>query len=510
MKEILFTQQTIPTANMPRQIRHALQKAIHAQVPEDIVDNILLCLSELLTNLNEHPILKATQVSIQFHGENDGWYLTINDDGLQWDPSAHIEDDLLTEFSDIEHGRGIALVHALSDNISYQSVTKNKQLQNQVVLFWQRPTTRKNHSILIVEDNSSLRLLYQAYLADDYQVFTAENGYQALQLIEKYSIDLILSDIRMPLMNGLTLRKKMNQQAGKELIPFAYITAQQDELVQLQASELGIDDYLIKPVHKTQLLRVIKRILGRANQVYQHLTNRVDKQIVNALQPNIPQSSHGWRMHVATRNTGAGGGDMLLHHQLKDKTQLLLTDIMGHDDSAKFFSHAYGGFLHGLMKSMPEQALPEQLLNELSQCALNDALLSKITLTCSALQLSKQGKINIASAGHPSPLLITGDQIQELQVSGTLPGLIDNIHYQSNEFTLAPGQRIALFTDGLFESADDNETRDALKTHILDALLATLNVPIEQALQQVMGVFDQFTQARPTDDTLLLLLEPAT
>ena len=522
MNNLLIEQYQPVSDTMARECRHALQTVIDQQIPKEICQRILLCLSEALTNLVVHA-QAPSEIGFRFSQESDGWLLQILDDGQAWDPTQHLDDDLLTGFSDIESGRGVALLHAQSDNITYikahatikaspiikaHPMATTCKKYNQLQLFWSLPKIQSQQTILIVEDNASLRLLFKTYLAKRYHIITASNGYQALEKLATTKIDLVLSDIRMPEMNGLTLRKKINQQNGSEIIPFVFLTAQDDEMVQDQAFELGIDDYLIKPICKTQLIKIVQRILERSKQIYQRLTTRIDKQITSSLQPNIPTLANGWRLHLATRNTGQGGGDLLLHHEFDNKTQLLLTDIMGHDDSAKFFSHAYGGYLYGLLQSMPSNYGPEYMLQQLSHCAMTDNLLSQVTLTCCSLQLSAQGKINIATAGHPAPLLISDNKIRPIETSGILPGLIEHCDYKNEKLTIKPGQRIAVFTDGLFESAKDNAARAHLEEQINGALLTTLHLPITQALDNVMSLFDAITGQQPSDDTLLLLLEP--
>ena len=80
--------------------------------------------------------------------------------------------------------------------------------------------------------------------------------------------------------------------------------------------------------------------------------------------------------------------------------------------------------------------------------------------------------------------------------------------YASTTLTLHPGERIALFTDGLFESAPSEAQRKHLEEQIRFSLHDTLRLPIEQAIEQVMTIFDQIAGTPPNDDTLLLLLEP--
>lgn len=507
MDTLLFESQKTLGLQTPRQFRHALEAVVNECVADlAIRQRMLLCLSEAVTNLVVHATPKPEQLSLRFANDAHGWYLTIFDDSSAWAPEQKLDDNLLFKFETVEHGRGIALLHSQCDHLSYTPGVGEQP--NQLILYWSYPQAKTQQTVLVVEDNNSLRLLYQAYLSGDFNVLTAINGYQALKQLSQHKIDLVLSDIRMPEMNGLSLRKKINQQDSSELIPFIFLTAEDDQMIQDQALELGIDDYLIKPVNKPQLLSIINRVLARSKRVYQQLTDRIDKKISASLTPSLPETANGWRFQVASRNTGSGGGDLLLHKSFTGMTQLLLTDIMGHDDSAKFFAHAYGGYMHGLMQAMETDNSPAQLLEQISNCALSDKVLSQITLTCCSVQLSPGGKISIATAGHPAPLLISQQNIQTVATTGVLPGLLADVNYQSTELSIKQGERLALFTDGLFESAADNDSRNELQASISAALLATLDLPIGQSMQQVMTLFDQITATQPSDDALLLLIEP--
>lgn len=506
--DILRLETNIIDLSSVREFRQLLTVELDKHVSDiRILRSIALCLSEALSNLVEHATPSISHFNIHFYCNNEAWILDISDDGQAFSPSEYHDDNLLLAFSDIESGRGIALLHAQCDHLDYQTSTEKNEY-NILSLRWLFPVAEQRHTVLLVEDNNSLRLLYQHYLQQTFNVCTANNGYQAIEQLKQHKIDLILSDIRMPEMNGLSLRKRINEDFSKKFIPFIFITAENDPLVQEQANGLSIDDYIIKPVQKTQLLSIIHRVLQHTGQVYQQLTNRIDHDIVASLKPKLPNSENGWRFQVACRDTGSGGGDFLMHKRFTNMTQLLLTDIMGHDDSAKFFSHACGGYIHGLIQAMQENDNAGQLLNDISQCAMSDQVLSKVTLTCCSLQLANEGKFSIASAGHPAPLLISENNISTIDTGGVLPGLLENFQYKSTQLTIKQGQRIAIFTDGLFESAIDNNARNTLHDEITQALQDTLLMPIEQSLLRVMSLFDQLTNSRAQDDTLLLLIEP--
>lgn len=285
--DILRLKTTTIDMNSVREFRQLLTIELEKNVSDiKIRRSIMLCLSEALNNLVEHAATSISQLHIHFYCNNEAWILDIVDNGHSFSPSEYHDDNLLLAFSDIESGRGIALLHAQCDKLQYQ--TPLSDAQNKLSLYWLFPTTEKRHTVLLVEDNNSLCLLYKNYLQQTFNVCTANNGYQAIDQLKNNKIDLILSDIRMPEMNGLSLRKRINEDFTQNFIPFIFITAENDSLIQQQANGLSIDDYIIKPVQKNQLLSIINRVLQHSEQVYQQLTNRIDNAISDSLKPNIP------------------------------------------------------------------------------------------------------------------------------------------------------------------------------------------------------------------------------
>lgn len=120
-------------------------------------------------------------------------------------------------------------------------------------------------NILIVDDEKLLRDVVKEYcLNDNYNVYEAENGLDALQVLEKENIDLIVLDIMMPKMDGYTFFKQMKE---KENIPTIVLSARGEEYDKLLGFDLGIDDYLTKPFSPRELMARIKAILKRSNNL---------------------------------------------------------------------------------------------------------------------------------------------------------------------------------------------------------------------------------------------------
>jgi len=507
MDRLLLETQRPVTFEAVRELRHLLEQVAEVTVPSSSIrQRMLLCVSEAFTNLVEHASTSINRMTMRFGRNSRGWWLEVLDNGTPWDPGKYLQHDYSSDFDESESGRGINLMYNQCDLIEYQ--TSSDTLFNCLRLNWVNPDKNKHPRILVVEDDNGLRRIYSAYLNKTFEVITAISGTDALKKIKENQIDLVLSDICMPQMDGMTLREHLIKDTNTRLIPFVFLTAVNNSKLMEQATNLGIDDYLQKPADKTQLVHTIQRVLKRSQQVSQQLNDRINKNITSSLTPTLPAHSHGWRFALASRHTGIGGGDLLLHQSTESMFQLVLTDIMGHDDNAKFFAHACGGYLHGMMQALETDGNAAQLLEQLSDFAIQDKLLSQVTLTCCSAVLSPEGSISLGSAGHPPPLLINQSGIEAVPIGGVLPGLLANTTYEAKTLQLKAGERIALYTDGLFEAAADESLRHQLEEDITSSLHHTLNIPIDQALNKAMDIFDGITANAPKDDALLLLIEP--
>ncbi len=118
-------------------------------------------------------------------------------------------------------------------------------------------------NILIVEDNADMRELFCTVLADNgYNSIPAKDGIDALDIMDREYIDLIIADIMMPLMDGYELTKSIRD-ANYEL-PILIVTAK-DQFEDMQKGfRAGSDDYMIKPVNVKELLLRVEALLRRA------------------------------------------------------------------------------------------------------------------------------------------------------------------------------------------------------------------------------------------------------
>lgn len=118
-------------------------------------------------------------------------------------------------------------------------------------------------NILVVDDHAHIRRLHEVTLEQNgYHAITACDGHEALAIVEKNHIDLIILDLMMPVMDGYSCLKALRD-SGSE-IPVLIITARDCADDVRKAFTLGTDDYMVKPVDEIEMLLRIKALLRRA------------------------------------------------------------------------------------------------------------------------------------------------------------------------------------------------------------------------------------------------------
>lgn len=122
--------------------------------------------------------------------------------------------------------------------------------------------------IMVVDDDKNTRLLFKAVLeGENYQVLTAENGQRALELMDENHVDLVVLDIMMPQMDGYAFTHTLRQ--SDNLLPILMVSAKQLPADRKMGFQLGIDDYMTKPVDEEEMLLRIRALLRRAQIAYE-------------------------------------------------------------------------------------------------------------------------------------------------------------------------------------------------------------------------------------------------
>lgn len=116
--------------------------------------------------------------------------------------------------------------------------------------------------IVLAEDNTALSMLLKFKLEKEkYELFIAEDGKSAIELIEVHQPDIILTDIMMPYVSGLELTSYVRNTLDKKTPILVFSAAGQEKIV-LQAFDLGANDFMCKPISVNELLIRIRRLLA--------------------------------------------------------------------------------------------------------------------------------------------------------------------------------------------------------------------------------------------------------
>lgn len=122
----------------------------------------------------------------------------------------------------------------------------------------------KQYTLLIADDNEQILVLLQNLLSENYNIFTVRNGKEGLKILEEEKIDLVISDILMPQMDGLTFCQEIKENIHTSHIPVILLTAKAEIQDRIQGLQMGADSYIPKPFHPEHLfIRIEKLIQSR-------------------------------------------------------------------------------------------------------------------------------------------------------------------------------------------------------------------------------------------------------
>lgn len=446
---------------------------------------LALSLSEVLTNLVKHPSRKPTRIDIRLEIASDGTVLDIADDGSSFatfdakckDALAHLR---CTETL-AESGYGLGCILSQHTRVFYypQSDGKNRNhfviedAPDRISATWiQQPAHRSKPVIFLIDDDPVTLKAQQRMLSETYDVIAFSSAMAALTLYREQKPDLVISDLHMPDMNGVGLRQELAILDDGNTVPFIFLSGIEGGATSPYISRMGIDDYVTKPVTAEKLNATVARLLTRNRQMRHAINGKFHQKLDNLLKPAFPYAAHGWTLTTLNSMAEAGGGDFTLWQETPDHLLGVIADVMGHGKDAKFFAYAYAGYLRSLFRMTARQETnAADFLTALSAAVADDDFLDTTLLTCQSFRLFANGKIEIASAGHPAPILMskTAAQSRDIDSTGPMPGITADAQYHQTTLQLQCGDKILFGTDGFFGVFDpDGYRRNDLHKPLTD------------------------------------------
>jgi len=202
--------------------------------------------------------------------------------------------------------------------------------------------TKTKYTVLIVEDEEEIRQYVQEELAADYKILSASNGKEALDIILRNKPDLVVSDVMMPEMDGITLSRKMKQNININHIPIILLTAKSKTEDKLEGLEIGADAYIVKPFNTEILKQTINNLIANRERLknkfsgHQQPEDKIEKieikssdeKLMERIMKVINENIANPHLNVEMLAENAGMSRVHLHRKLKELTNQSARDFI--------------------------------------------------------------------------------------------------------------------------------------------------------------------------------------
>lgn len=367
--------------------------------------------------------------------------------------------------------------------------------------------------ILVVDDEPDLEVLVRQKFRrqikeGSYRFSFASQGEEAWQMLQQEAADLVLTDINMPKMDGLTLLSHLMDITTP--LKTVVISAYGDMKNIRTAMNRGAFDFLVKPIDFADLEITLQRGLEQVSLLRRMSEQQKELQAAWTIQQSILPKTlpdlRGLEVSAHYLPMNQIGGDMYdFAYPGPGELGVFIADVSGHGVPAALIASMLKlafTMLHAHLRH-PGRLLEE--LNRIMQDKLNKAF---FTASYAWIDLN-QKQITLARAGHPSLLIHRrpDNQILSLHPRGGLMGWFDNLSCEEIKTGLLPGDRILFYTDGIIEA--ENSAQEFFGDQALeDFILCNSELKCEEfsrSLIQAVRLFDEDIDVTDDDITLLVL-----
>jgi len=325
--------------------------------------------------------------------------------------------------------------------------------------------------ILVVDDEADVPLLIQqrfrSQIRENHIDFRfAGNGVEALQALDKEpDIDIVLSDINMPQMDGLTL---LAQLTGRGPTPKTVMVSAYGDLDNIRtAMNRGAFDFVTKPIDFRDLQTTIDKTQRELAQIKQALKTRdelvgvrrelqVAAGIQRSLLPQeLPANGAGGRFDLFADVMPATevAGDFYDYFMIDDRrVGFLVADVSGKGVAAGIYGAVARTLLHAtaLQTTDPGQCL--QQVNDLLCLGFGGEDVMYVTVCYGVIDI-ETGLLEYATGGHPAPFIVGPSGSRELGLTGSMfLGVLEHHRFEAKRETLKPGELFVVYSDGVSEA----------------------------------------------------------
>lgn len=385
--------------------------------------------------------------------------------------------------------------------------------------------------ILFADDNFAIRAVVAAKLRNQgHEVVVASDGEEAWQMLAKGAIDLLVSDWDMPVLDGVSLCRRIRQNGIQHYTYVILCTAKTDKEDLIAGMEAGADDFVVKPIDFAELgvrIRAGQRVL----QLQTELANRnralldlnlklssayatieADLKAAAAAQLSLLPQPHdihpGVRLDWLFVPSRFLAGDML-NYFMADESKLVFyqLDVSGHGIPSALLSVTLNRFLlpNALSPVLrgTEAAAPAEVVQELNR-QFQGTGESYFTITYGWYDVLTS-EVRFCQGGSPRPILISRDGGVQLVGKGGFPvGLVPTMDYDEETLHLGSGDRLILYSDGITDCASLRGNRYG-EPRLLRFLEERSHLPLPEVVQGVKQEMEKWNSSQSYSDDLSLL-----
>ena len=376
----------------------------------------------------------------------------------------------------------------------------------------------KTARILVIDDNEMNRdLLARRLERSGYTVDTSDGGITGLEMLQNGDYHLVMLDIMMPDIDGLTVLKRIREHFSREDLPVIMATARDEGSDLALALSLGANDYVIKPLDFKVVLARVENVLGYAQAVSaltranEHMNRdieaaaRVQSSLLPSEQIDIEGAECIWLYRPCDELAGDG---LNVFRRDEEHVAMYVLDVSGHGVAAALLSVSVTHHLSQLVRhhhsaepgDSPGAAIisPASLAVDLNRLFPMESVGQHYFTFLYGVLNTETRTFRFVSAGSPGPLVVHADGSADVHDVPAVPiGMFPESEYSDTVIELRAGDRLYLYTDGLYEERNI-ETREQFgRERMCAELCAASGEPFKSSLNRLM---QSITRWRGSDD----------
>ena len=379
--------------------------------------------------------------------------------------------------------------------------------------------------ILSVDDESHIELLLKQYFrrkirSGEYEYFFARNGREALTILQDHpDIGIILCDINMPEMDGLTLLAKVNELQNPAL-KVIMVSAYGDMRNIREAMNNGAFDFATKPIDMDDLDRTIEKAVNQIHFVRESqrehkqleslmteltLANEIQQYFLPREFPSFPEDSDKLDLYASMEAAKDVGGDFYDFFRIDDdRIAVVIADVCGKGIPAAMMMGVSRMIIHTKGSQGVSAAECIAASNQMLAAYSVDDMFVTVFY---AIYNTKTGLLNYCNAGHLPPHILRANGTIEVlpKRMNLMVGAFDGVEYRENTTQLEQGDTLVMFTDGVTEAM--NAAKEEFGNERLDSILVNeRGKSCRQIIESVRAGIAGFVEGAEQHDDITILV----